>query len=188
MKNRNTWIVVTLVVIAIGIYAAIRYANNGGVKSSAVQAPPQAALQKGQKAPQFTAATDRGYFNLAATNRPVFLEIFATWCPHCQRETAIIDRLYQAYKNRVQFVAVSGSNRAMDGQSQSSPQDVLTFIQRFNVQYPAAYDPSLTVAREYLQSGFPTLVVIARNKTIDYAGSGETPYGELSAAIESALR
>ena len=37
-------------------------------------------------APQFEVATTAGYFDLSKTRKPVFLEIFATWCPHCQRE------------------------------------------------------------------------------------------------------
>lgn len=188
MNNNRILIVLTIVIIAIGAYAGIHYARHGGVRSSAVQAPSQATLQKGQRAPEFSAETDHGYFDLAKTSRPVFLEIFATWCPHCQRETAIIDQLFRTYKNRVSFVAVSGSNTAIDGQGQSSEQDVLTFVQRFNVEYPVAYDPTLGVAHKYLQGGFPTLVVIGRNKTIAYVTSGETPYAELSSALDSALR
>lgn len=186
MNDRRVWIGITVAVIVIGILVAIRYANTG-VQRSSTQAPIIGTAHLEQKAPEFTAATDQGYFDLAKTQKPVFLEIFATWCPHCQRETAIVDRLYQRYKGRVDFVGVSGSTTGMDGSSPASEQDVLNFATMFHAQYPLAYDGSLVVAHEYLQGGFPTLVVMNRNKTITYLSSGETSYKELNSAIQKAL-
>lgn len=186
MKNRRIWIWITVAVIIIGILIAIRFSNTG-VNRNVTEAPVIGTAHLGGKAPEFSVATNHGYFDLARTPKPVFLEIFATWCPHCQRETAIIDRLYQRYKNQVDFVGVSGSTTGMDGQSPSSPQDVLNFAARFRAQYPIAYDGALGVAHEYLQGGFPTLVVIDRNKTVPYLSSGETTYSELDRAIRKAL-
>ena len=133
-------------------------------------------------------ATTAGLFDLKGTDKPVFLEVFATWCPHCQRETAVIDRLYNHYQSRVDFVGVSGSDTAMDGTSAASQLDVLKWAQRFNVQYPVAYDPLLNVANLYLQGGFPTFAVIGNDKSVAYLNSGEISYQELSAAISKVLR
>lgn len=188
MNTRRIWIGITVLVIVAGIFIGIHYANSGHVSKSASQAPALGTAKQGAKAPQFATATNQGYFDLAAANKPVFVEIFATWCPHCQRETAVVDRLYAQYKNRVQFVAVPGSNTGMDGRTPSSQQDVGNFISAFNVQYPVAlYDPSLQTANEYLQGGFPTMAVIDRNKTIAYITSGETSYAELEAALKRVL-
>lgn len=188
MSNRRIWLWVTIIVVAAGVLFAIRYANRGGVSKSATQAPIQAQLKRGDAAPEFTAVTNHGYFDLAKTSKPVFLEVFATWCPHCQRETAIVDRLYQKYSKEVDFVAVTGSNTSMDGQGQSSQLDVLNFAQAMHAQYPLAYDSSLDVANKYLQGGFPTLVVIGPDKKIAFVTSGETPYSELDSAIQSVLK
>ncbi len=185
--NRRLWIWITLAVVVIGIAIAVRYANTGGVSKNVTQAPQIGVAQQGAKAPEFQAATDRGYFDLANANKPVFLEVFATWCPHCQRETKIIDKLYSQYKNRVDFVAVSGHQTGMDGQTPSSELDVLNFAKKFDVKYPIAYDGSLDVAKKYLQGGFPTLVVINRDKTVSYITSGETSYSELNSAIRRVL-
>jgi thiol-disulfide isomerase/thioredoxin len=186
MNVRRFLIWATVIIVIAGILFAIRYANSG-VNRNATQAPVIGLAQLGQKAPQFSAATDRGYFDLAKTTKPVFLEVFATWCPHCQRETAVIDRLYRQYKDRVAFVGVSGSTTAMDGSSPSSEQDVLNFAKAQHAEYPLAYDGSLDIAHKYLQGGFPTLVVIARDKTITYISSGETSYAELDGAIQKTL-
>ena len=144
--------------------------------------------QVGQPAPEFQVATTNGLFDLSKANGPVFLEVFATWCPHCQHEVSVVNRLYRTYRHSVEFVGVSGSDTAMDGTSSSSQSDVLAWIARFHVEYPVAYDPLLNVMNLYLQGGFPTIVIIGRDKRVAYLNSGELSYQELSGAIQKALR
>jgi thiol-disulfide isomerase/thioredoxin len=181
MNQRTLGIVtiVVLVVIAIGAVIFVRFSPQKTQISNASKAPTLAQAQTGQKAPEFTAASTAGAFDLKNVDKPVFLEVFATWCPHCQRETAIINRLYQQYNKKVDFIAVSGSDTGMDGTSPSSELDVINYQQKFNVQYPLAYDQSLTVAGLYLKGGFPTIAVIDKNKTISYLNSGEVAYNDL---------
>ena len=145
-------VVVVIVVAAVLVYNA---GSSHGSVQTASQAPivGKAALSK--TAPQFEVSTTAGLFNLSKTQKPVFLEVFATWCPHCQRMTSVVDRLYAAYRSRVDFVAVSGSDTAMDGTSSSSQRDVLDWVKRFNVKYPVGYDPILDVANLYLAGWFP---------------------------------
>jgi cytochrome c biogenesis protein CcmG, thiol:disulfide interchange protein DsbE len=188
--KRSTLTIATIAVAVVIIVAAIAaYFFGPGrqhVQNASVS-PIVGKAQVGAPAPNFQVATTAGYFDLSKTNKPVFLEVFATWCPHCQRETAVIDRLYQRYRNSVDFVGVSGSDTAMDGTSASSELDVLDWAKRFRAEYPVAYDPVLNVANLYMQGGFPTLAVIGRDKRVAYLNSGEVSYDELSGAIEKAL-
>ena len=190
MRSR-TWAFATIAVVALIAIAAVLYYNFGpgrrGVQTAS-QSPIVGKAQVGQSAPEFEVATTAGLFDLATADKPVFLEVFATWCPHCQRETVVVDRLYKKYSSRVAFVAVSGSDTAMDGTSASSELDVLNWAKRFNAQYPVAYDALLNVANLYLQGGFPTLALIGRDKKVAYLNSGEISYGELDAAIAKLLR
>lgn len=190
MNRRTAQIATGILVILIVLIAALAYHFAPGRNRivAASQTPLVGKAQLGQRAPDFTVATNTGYFDLDATRKPVFLEVFATWCPHCQRETKVIDRLYAAYHSRVAFVAVSGSNTAMDGSSNSSELDVLNWIKQFNVKYPVAYDPLLNVANLYMQGGFPTMAIIGTNKKIEYLDDGEISYAELDAALRKALR
>ena len=177
-----------LIVIAAGAVLYYIFGPEHRRVQNASSSPVIGKAQVGQSAPNFVVATTAGLFDLSKVDKPVFLEVFATWCPHCQRETAVIDRLFRRYRDRVAFVGVSGSDTAMDGTSASSQVDLLQWRQRFNAEYPVAYDPLLNVANLYLQGGFPTLAVIGRDKRVIYLSSGEVSYGELSAAIEKALR
>lgn len=185
MSRRTLAVVTVALLAAIAVVAAIVYRTgpSRGRVQTASQAPIVGKAQEGKPAPQFAVATTAGYFDLSATHEPVFLEVFATWCPHCQREVVVVDRLYSKYKNRVSFVAVSGSDTGMDGSSPSSELDVLNWIRRFNVRYPVAYDPLLNVANLYLQGGYPTIAIIDKGKTIRFLDDGEISYNELDAAI-----
>jgi thiol-disulfide isomerase/thioredoxin len=189
--TRRSLVLVTIVAVAIIAAGAVLYYFFGPEHrrvQNASSSPVIGKAQVGQPAPNFVVATTAGLFDLSKTTKPVFLEVFATWCPHCQRETSVIDRLFRRYGKSVDFVGVSGSDTAMDGTSASSAVDVLQWKQRFHAEYPLAYDPVLDVANLYLQGGFPTLAVIGRDKRVVYLNSGEISYGELSAAIDKALR
>ncbi len=185
----------SLTFITLGFLAALiiggilysRYFASGSLQTASI-APLSAPLAVGDPAPEFAVATTDGLFSLAKEQRPVFLEIFATWCPHCQRETAVIDRLYKKYGHRVAFIAVVGSTKGMDEISPESSLDLLGFQQRFGVTYPiATYDPSLAVAQKYLHGGFPTIVLIGRNKRILSVASGEIPYAALDRVLKTVL-
>jgi len=182
--------VVTIALVVLIVLGAIAWFvfHPSRPLQSASQSPIVGKAQLGQPAPEFEVSTTAGLFDLAKATKPVFLEVFATWCPHCQREASVIDRLYRNYSARVEFVGVSGSDTAMDGTSESSQLDVLNWTQRFKVRYPVGYDPVLQVANLYLQGGFPTFAIIDKNKKLVYLNSGELSYDELRAAIEKVLR
>jgi len=177
---------VTIGVVSVGALVAIAVANRT-VPQIATSAPPISTLAKGDVAPEFSATTSQGAFDLASAPTPVFLEVFATWCPHCQRETAVLNRLYAKYGRRLAFVAVTGSPYASDRVSTESEADVLAFGRYFNVRYPLAYDPSLSVANHYLQGGFPTIAIIGTDKRVRFVGSGEVPETTLESQIRRAL-
>ncbi|HUA07920.1 MAG TPA: TlpA disulfide reductase family protein [Candidatus Acidoferrales bacterium] len=188
--NKRTLAVVSAIVLVAIVAGGLLYAKLHQTQlQNASSAPVNASAEMGQKAPEFSIATTAGPFDVATATKPILLEIFATWCPHCQRETAVLNKLFAAYGSRVSFVAVPGSTTAMDGTSPESQFDVLNFQLRFGVKYPIGlYDPNLSVAKLYLKGGYPTIAVIDRNKTISYLNSGEVPYQELAAALNQALR
>jgi thiol-disulfide isomerase/thioredoxin len=187
--RRKPILYVTLGLIAVGLIVtvALLSRNPSIVPQSATETHVQSTLKVGETAPSFAVSTTAGPFDLATATTPVVLEIFATYCPHCQRMTKVIDALYAKYGKQVNFVAVSGSAVGQDGNTPSSQADVIGFAQKYDVRYPIAYDPDLKVAGEYLQSGFPTFVIIKADKTVSYIADGELPQLTLETAIKAAL-
>ena len=188
--NRRTVAIATVVAAALIVVVAAavyRWGPRHRALQNASQSPVVGKAQVGHPAPNFEVATTAGLFSLAAARKPVFLEVFATWCPHCQRETVVVDRLYRRYGSAVNFVGVSGSDTGMDGTTPASENDVLNWVHRFKVVYPVAYDPLMNVANLYLQGGFPTFAVIGKDKRVAYLDSGEVSYGDLAAALQRVL-
>lgn len=186
--RRKIVLYATLAVVVLAIVVAVGLASRTNVVSKAAsEAPMLSKLKAGDSAPPFSVATNAGNFDLAQVSTPVLLEVFATWCPHCQRETATLNHLATKYAGKVAVVAVSGSPQGMDGNSPESQADVNQFGAQFNVQYPLAFDPDLKVAQLYLQGGFPTIVLIDKNKKVSLIKSGEVPEADLAKAIDKTV-
>ncbi len=183
--NRTTIIYATIAVVVIGAIVAVALANR--VPKAAQSVNPSAQLAVGAPAPPFNVNTNAGAFDVSTVSSPVFLEVFATWCPHCQREVPVVDALAKRYAGKVAFVGVTGSPYGLDESSPENQADVDEWVQKLGVTYPVAFDPSLTVANAYLQGGYPTLVVIGKNKKIAYINSGEVPPQTLQKALDGVL-
>ncbi len=185
-KRRRIAVFGSLAMLAVVLIVALALASR--VPKAASDAPLNAKLAVGDKAPEFDVSTTGGPFDLAqAGGKPTLLEVFATWCPHCQRETKIMNALYAKYGRQITIVAVSGSNVGADNNTPASQADVVAFAQKFGVTYPIAFDGDLKVAGAYMQTGFPTIVVIRADKTVSYVGDGELPESTLETAIKGAL-
>jgi thiol-disulfide isomerase/thioredoxin len=188
-QRRNTIAIASLVILAIVIIVAISLANR--VPPAATIAPNATeAIKVGQTAPDFSVSTTSGPFELTKNGgKPTLLEVFATWCPHCQREVAVLNSLERKYGAQIAFVGVCGSPYSNpDTGAPSSQSDVLAFAQAFSVGYPIAFDPDFLVAQKYLKTGFPTIAIIDRSKTVTYIDSGEITESHLDAAIAAVLK
>lgn len=188
-QRNRTILYITLGLLVVILVAVVAFYSR--VPKTASTAPMQSSIKVGDRAPEFSAATTNGPFDLEQTlaaGKPVFLEVFATWCPHCQHEVPVIDSLYKRFGSKIAFVGVSGSPYGMDGSSPESQNDVITFQQQLGVTYPIAYDPTLDVAGKYLQGGFPTIVIIERTGKVAYLNSGEISGTDLTKQLDKALQ
>jgi thiol-disulfide isomerase/thioredoxin len=183
-RRRNTLIAVSLGILALVLIVAISFANRVPQTATVANNAP-GAVKVGEPAPHFTLSTTAGPFDSAKPGgKPTLLEVFATWCPHCQREVQVLDPLYARFKDKVNFVAVNGAPLGMDQQPETQA-DVIAFVQKFGVNYPVAFDANLDVAHVYLQSGFPTIVIIGADGKIDAIADGEIPGRNLQTALSA---
>jgi cytochrome c biogenesis protein CcmG/thiol:disulfide interchange protein DsbE len=183
--SRQTILYATIAVIIVGAIVAVAFASR--VPQSATAVNKKAQLTVGQTAPAFNVSTTNGPFDLSSVQTPVVLEVFATWCPHCQHEVPVMNFLQKTYGGKVAIVAVTGSPYGIDGSSPENQADVLNFVQKLGVTYPVAYDADLKVANDYLQGGYPTIVIIDKSKKIRYLNDGEITPADLSKAIDGVL-
>jgi thiol-disulfide isomerase/thioredoxin len=119
------------------------------------------APEQGAPAPDFTVPTvDGGTFSLAAhlatDGRPVFLNLWATWCPPCRAEMPLIDEAATANPG-VRFVGVAvRDDRAA----------VEEFVVEIGVGYDIAIDDGDQVWDAYPVLGMPGTFVIDGGGTI----------------------
>ncbi len=174
--GRLAAVLATIAVVAIIVVIAL--INRTSIAPG--QPPIYAPLKVGDLAPHFATTTiDGRRIDSAQLAGPIMLELFATWCPHCQHETATINELQRRFGDRLAIIAVSASDVAADRQSAETLEDVKAFAQYFGVKYPIAYDVDLGVAKSYLQGGFPTIVFINASKHVTAVRSGETALHQL---------
>ncbi|HTJ25617.1 MAG TPA: TlpA disulfide reductase family protein [Candidatus Limnocylindria bacterium] len=185
--RRKTILYATIAVVVVAIVVGIGLASRNAVPKAASEAPIQASIKVGQTAPAFSIQTNAGPFDLNSVSTPVLLEVFASWCPHCQRETQVLNSLATTYAGKLAIVAVTGSAQGMDGSSPESQADVNQFGATFQIRYPLAFDPDMKVAQQYLQGGYPTLVLINKSKKIAMIKDGEVTQSDLTKAINAVL-
>jgi thiol-disulfide isomerase/thioredoxin len=91
--------------------------------------------------------------NLAG--KVVFLNFWATWCGPCRMEMPSMEALYRELKDEgLEILAVDVQERK---------KDVVNFISSYNLNFPAALDPSGNIAAVYGIEAFPTTYIIDRN-------------------------
>jgi thiol-disulfide isomerase/thioredoxin len=185
--------VLVLGVIAIIVYAYVQH--NAQVSGAAV-APSAAATmpppkQPGMTAPPFSIVSVSGeaFSNATFAGKPYMLEIFATWCPHCQRMTVVLRDIRAKFPlSRFGMLSVTGSpiasSSTADNLIPEDQNDVQAFDSVWNVTWPSAFDKDLTVAKTWGLTGFPDIFIVDKTGKIVYQSSGEVPEKKLVIAIE----
>jgi thiol-disulfide isomerase/thioredoxin len=188
-----------LVVVAI-IVAALLSQSSGhstpGLTNPNALNPAKNLLRVKSKAPDFDLATvDGQHYRLSALRgHPVLLEFFAVWCPHCQREAPILNRIDQAFASqglRSLLILANpyGRNYEVSGgtdQRLANRGDIAWFQQTFKVAHPILIDSTFATVNRYGVTGYPTIYVLDRHRVIRSATSGEVPYQQLAAAVAAA--
>ena len=161
----------------------------GQVTGAAAVAAAPAMLPVGATAPdlQWTLNGEAG--SLAAERgRPVLLVFGATWCPHCQAEVAVLNRVQERFAGQgLAVLGVSASPIGMDGRGPASLGDLERFVKTYGARYPHLYDAGLLGAQRYGVRGFPTLYLVDGEGVVRYAASGEVPEAELARAVQGVL-
>jgi len=181
-------------VVAIAIYAIWQYQH---VSSSAVQSPNALPsipppLRVGSPTVPFSIDTPIGPFtSVSLQGKPYLLEIFATWCPHCQRETKILKALRaKVPASKLSMLSVTGSlfgeHSNVGVNVPESQAGVNAFDKEFGVTWPAYYDGNLTVARLWGMQGFPTIYIVDKKGVVRYVGEGDIDEATLLNGLKKA--
>lgn len=186
------------VLIAIAIGGAFWSANKGQGPSMqqdpssnktenkpAQSQPAQGSVQRDEapqqemRAPNFSLQTlDGKTVELKKNNgKPTLINFWASWCPPCKVEMPHIQKAYEKYGDRVNFLMVNLT--AMDDQTK-----VKQFLKEGEYSFPVLLDQTGEVSQMYQAISIPTTYIVDRNGVIINQIIGPMSEDQLSEIME----
>ncbi len=111
------------------------------------------------------------------SNRPTVLAVWAPWCPHCQVELPVLDRVMREHP-RVGFVTLV---TAVGDRPGPTPEG---YMADHGLTFPVAVDDdSGTIANALGVPGFPMLYFVSSDGKVVFAASGEVDEASLREAV-----
>ncbi len=133
---------------------------------------PARMLQVGEKAPPFSLdLLDNNKINLALySDKPLVITFMSSWCPCSNDSIPLIKNAYQNNKDTtLQFLMVG----VQDAESKFEK-----FVEKWQVPFPAGFDKSGVIARDYGVTAPPTTIFIDKTGNINrvfYGNIAEKP-------------
>ena len=159
-----------------GVVARIRAALN-------IRPTAKALLQPGQPLPSLTLTNLAGQTKplAAAPGRLLYLNVFATWCPDCQKETPALEQLARS----------AAATRRLDvvGVSQMEDLDVVSeFAQNYGLTYPIFLDP-LGSSKTLMDVRFiPTSFIVDDRGIVRARITGAVTLAQMQGAVDTVRR
>ena len=150
--NLQALVIIFLIVILFGILILLQ------TKDSFYNVSSGSQVAKGLPAPNFSLPDLDGKMVSLSDYRGkvVLLNIWATWCPPCVEEMPSMEKLYQELQGEgLEILAVS-----ID---ESGAQDVLPFMQKHKLSFPALTDTKGTIKSLYQTTGVPESFIIDKD-------------------------
>src|SRR5271168_2406888 len=172
MENESkilSMIAVGILVVAIGVVAYANFQGPGPVAQMvddsghvAINPAPGGTVAAGKLAPDFTLKNLAGEtISLSSLRgKVVFLNVWATWCGPCREEMPSMETLYEAFKNRNDFVILAVS------QDRRGRAAVQPYVEKNHFQFDILLDPDNVVGDAYNVSGVPETFIIDRRGRI----------------------
>jgi cytochrome c biogenesis protein CcmG/thiol:disulfide interchange protein DsbE len=176
-------IVITAVVLGVLIYAASGQgpSSDGVTEINLGSGAAATSPVVGGLPPAFTGLTyDGKTVSLADyAGKPVWLTFGASWCPDCRTESADVEAVYKANKDK-------GLN-VLGVFIQEPSADVSGYAQRAGLTFPIAVDERAVIADAYRTMGIPTHFFIGADGKIREVRIGALSRDEMDRAVAAIL-
>ena len=119
-------------------------------------------------------------FSLASReDKPVLIEVFASWCGSCRRAAPLLARAHEKYGSDVEFVGISVDDDPVS--AEEAKRD-------WHIPYAVAHDDKGAFSRAYKIRVLPTFVLLDREGRIAEVSAGTPSQGRLDEWAKSVLR
>lgn len=184
MKNKKIVIGIAAFVLLLAVAV---FAYNALINEYTPGDLPHDAAQEGenrQAAPDFTVFDKNGKEVTLSSfkGKPVVINFWATWCGPCKSELPAFQKMYNEYKDKIQFLMVN----LTDG-VQEKKADVDSFIEKEGYTFPVFYDTQYSGAYAYSVSSVPLTVFVDSEGYINNARIGAMNEAMLSRYINNLI-
>lgn len=194
----NKWIVGVALLVVVGLIVAARVSQRDdspptvpGQQSAVRQQGDTAnvagelvggdAEEAGQVnlAPDFSLQTLEGQTITLADYRgekAVVLDFWATWCPNCQRDMPVLNKLYNEYQGEVEVIGIN---------LQEKTDKVQKFVEQRGINFPVVLDPTASVSRSYGVQYTNTHILIGKDGALVKIVPGDIKESDIKLLIEA---
>ncbi len=143
-------------------------------------------IKVGDTMPVFTIVSDNGneLKSSALQGKVILINLFATWCPPCQKELAAIEEtLWPKYKNNANFTML------VIGREHNEA-ELKTYNEKKGFDFPLYPDKNKNIYNSFASKFIPRTYLIGKDGKVIYASKGytEEEFTELMNKIEKALK
>lgn len=143
-------------------------------------------VKVGQQMPSFTIVSDNGdkIPSSSLKGKVILVNLFATWCPPCQKELAEVQKtLWPKYKDNKNFAMLVIGREHTDA-------ELAKYNEKKGFTFPLYPDKNRAIFNAFAKNLIPRSYLIGKDGKVIYASKGytEEDFAELMAKIESALK
>ena len=110
--------------------------------------------------------------------KPVFVNVWGSWCEGCTAEAPILARFARAHRGRLAFLGIDTIDFRAGARR---------FYKRFGTEYPSIWDPRGTIAGAWSRGAPTTLVFDRKHRLVDRI-EGSATLAQLNAAFRRVTR
>ena len=111
-------------------------------------------------------------------NTPIFINFFATWCGPCVRELPDIQKLYNKYKDKIQFIFIHCGGNV---------NEVTTFIKQNGFSFPVVVDDDNSLTQQFNVLSIPLTIITDDNTIVKNIIVGACSYEDYEQEVTKLL-
>ena len=191
MKQKRTLVILLLVIVLLLGGGTFAYRTLSRLTEPTVPYAPSAQSDLTGEAQENAAAPDFTVYNADGSTvalsekqgKPVFINFWATWCPPCRSELADINKAYETYGDRIEFMMVD----LTDGYNGEDQPTVEAFVAENGYTFPVYFDLDSSAAMAYGVRSIPTTVLVAADGTLLHTQMGAMSESQIEQLMQSLL-